>query len=827
MSPDIEAEFPMIPLPAFLWSFLQSTFASAVVAAAAIVAALMAAPASGSVILSGTGLSASAPAVPLAAQAEFTLTGTTLTIVLSNTSPDSSTKTDQMLSGFYFDIVKNGQRPVLTYASAEGFVWKLRNNAPDEPYNYTPPLVAGGPGTFVLADGNPTPHVASNLVADKANDRTWQFRDMNPAAAPFLGFGLGTVANSLFGGGGGNGFTESIVGPPGPDFIAFSIYKNGDIQPVGKPVTNQFMVLNAATFTFTSPDLAHYTLADISPAAVFGFGTGPDTVIVVPEPAALVWVAAGLGLAWLGRRRRSTTRRWPAACLRPGGLAPTVTATTLLALAGPMLLPASRPVGAQDFPIVLIDNEYDFAKGPEGWKSQTVAYFSPTKPVIGLNNWKHVAADGVWQVVPKPVMNENFWIGNYLTSPVIEVTEVVDVLEFNIIHRYNFPTNITSGDPITAGQVAYRIFNDKNPTAAFQPFLPGSFASGLVPPPFDERTSILDWDVPSFVTPSGLLPLIEDGLAWTGESPDFSGNAFVASRAMLRNLVPGDLVEFRLINANLGRNCADGVWDVSYVRVNGLFLPEPDGVMLAAVAAGLASAAGLARRLLPPASPPGLEPERQSVDEHAAAGVGGLRDRLVFADQALLIELVGSQGQAAEPKRHPSCPHGQPIVHLPNAGQPEFADERGPRRGGSSRNAGWIVDAADKTRELAGPVVKQARLAEAFDPEASAGSPEDRVEADLHAVEIVVCSRGDPELIAAARHATEPERFIPLKPAETGQPLNPSVGRQPAIELKALQAAGHRGVDILEQRERGAAQDAVGEEIVARRLGRRVLRGGE
>jgi hypothetical protein len=66
-----------------------------------------------------------------------------------------------------------------------------------------------------------------------------------------------------------------------------------------------------------------------------------------------------------------------------------------------------------------------------------------------------------------------------------------------------------------------------------------------------------------------------------------------------------------------------------------------------------------------------------------------------------------------------------------------------------------------------------------------------------------------------------------LKPAKTGQPLNPSVGRQSAIELEALQAAGHRGTDILEQRERGAAQDAVGEEIVARRLGRRVLRGGE
>ena len=194
------------------------------------------------------------------------------------------------------------------------------------------------------------------------------------------------------------------------------------------------------------------------------------------------------------------------------------------------------------------------------------------------------------------MINENYWIGNYLTSPVIEVAEMVDALEFDIIHRYNFPTTITTGDPITAGQVAYRIFNAQNPTALFQPFLPESFASGPVPPPFDVRTPLPDWDVPSFAAPSGLPPLLGDGLAWTGESPGFSDKAFVASRATLRNLVPGDLVEFRLVNANLGRNCEDGVWDVSYVRVNGLFVPEPNGVMLAAAATGLAGAGGLARR---------------------------------------------------------------------------------------------------------------------------------------------------------------------------------------------------------------------------------------
>jgi len=554
--------------------FLRSFLVSMTLVVVTLAATLFAKPAAATVMLAASGSTSGANPVPIAAQAQLALSGTTLSVVLSNVSPGSSSSADQMLSSFYFDIVRNGIRPTLTYESSSGFVWQLISNAPDEPYNYTPPAVAGGPGTYTLATGT-VAHVPSDLKAVKDNDRTWQFRSMNDASAPFLGFGIGTVANATFGGGGGNGFTESIVGPSGPEFIAFSIYKNGDIQPVGAPVQNQFLVLNSATFTFSSAALADYTEADISPRAVFGFGTGPDTVLVVPEPGSLALLAAaGLvgGCTCLRRRRRR----------RP--------ATVVLAAAAMTLLLTSSPVVA--VPIVLIDNEYDFSKGPEGWNATNVAY-NNKPPVNSTWAWQ----PGIWRVEPITVLSELNWVGNYLTSPVIEVAEVVDVLEFNMIHRFNFPTNITTGDPITAGQLAYRIFNAQNPTAPFQPFLPGSFASGLVPPPFDERTPLPNWDVPSFIAPSGLPPLIADGLTWTGQSAGFSDNAFVASRATLRNLVPGDLVEFRLINANLGRDCDDGIWDVSYVRVNGLFLPEPDGLMLAAAGGGLTGVAGLARHL--------------------------------------------------------------------------------------------------------------------------------------------------------------------------------------------------------------------------------------
>jgi len=549
----------MILLQKFCCSFRRSLLAAAVTAVAA-VGSLLAAPAFGSVILSGTGLSASVPAVPLAAQAEFTLSGTTLSIVLSNISPNDSTSTDQMLSSFYFDIVKDGNRPNLTYASAEGFVWKLISNAPDEPFNYTPPAVAGGPGTYVLADGNPVTHVPSNLLADKANDRTWQFRDMNPAAAPFLGFGIGTVGNSLFGGEALNGFTPEIVAGTGggPIAIAFSIYKNGDIQPVGAPVQNQFLVQNSATFTFTSPDLANYSLADISPEAAFGFGTGPDTVIVVPEPAALPWAVTGLGLAWLARRRRLATA--VAVCLAAGGLAATARANTISTVT------------------------YDFATGPAGWVSTNAASDSALNIT---RTWTHVASEGLWRVPAESVFS-SVWIANYLTSPLIEVPDLSDQFEVTILHRYQFQDTST-GKPAVLGQLAYRIFaaEPADPFSDPTPFVPLVLSSWTPPP---------DAVLPTYEVPAGLPPLLAGGQAFTGTSPGFSSNTFATSQAIIDgNLTPGTFVQLRLINGNIGPNCRCGSWDVQKVSVEAQ-LPEPEHGILAAAAVGAGGWSLLRRR---------------------------------------------------------------------------------------------------------------------------------------------------------------------------------------------------------------------------------------
>jgi hypothetical protein len=263
-------------------------------------------PASAGVTFIASGTSAAGN--PVQFRADLAIVGGTLTIDLFNTSPVDSTAADDVLSSFYFDIFDGTSRPTLAYESAAGKVWQVISDALDDPYNYTPPAVAGGTGTYTLATGIPPhpPHLDSDLKATKAGDQTWQFRPMDPLMAPLLGFGIGTVGNSKLP---GNGFDPSIVGK-GSTMIAFSIYKDGNIVPVGN-LRDEFLVQNHARFTFTK--VGHFDESHIVPRAVFGLGTGPDSVIAaVPEPAALFLAACGAGsLAILRVMRRVSGRGNP------------------------------------------------------------------------------------------------------------------------------------------------------------------------------------------------------------------------------------------------------------------------------------------------------------------------------------------------------------------------------------------------------------------------------------------------------------------------------------------------------------------------------------
>lgn len=274
-------------------AYLSRSLLLSTIAAALAVAAVACAPrpAAGGTIFAASGTSRLGH--PVQFRAELTITDNHLEIVLENLSPKDTTDADDVLTSFYFDIWNGTERPTLTYQSASGFVYQVNkglNN--DVAVYYTPPMPPV-----------PATDKESNLVAQDRGDASWQFLAMDPAYAPHLGFGIGTVANN---GLSPNGFTPSVVGPAGNDYINFGIYrlndtKTGDIDPNGV-LNKKYLVQNRATFHFIGAK--GYGQGDIRPQAAFGLGTAPDSIVVVPEPGTIVIAAGGLMIAAWGVRRR-------------------------------------------------------------------------------------------------------------------------------------------------------------------------------------------------------------------------------------------------------------------------------------------------------------------------------------------------------------------------------------------------------------------------------------------------------------------------------------------------------------------------------------------
>jgi hypothetical protein len=240
----------------------------------------------------------------VSASASLEIIGNKLTVVLNNTSPTDTYYKSEALSSFYFDIVQGTKRPTLTFASADGPLYKLLTSGSDTRYSYQPPTSANGNGTFTLGSGT------SNLVATKPGDGTWQYLPMTPTAFPFLGFGIGTVGNGDLTTNGFNGNwvngPKNIAGKANDRMISFSIYRSttgGDISPINK-LDNQYLLMNTGTFTFTiKDDGMTWSNKDIRQEAMFGFGTGPDgKIIVTPEPSA--YAIALLGVAAFACRQR-------------------------------------------------------------------------------------------------------------------------------------------------------------------------------------------------------------------------------------------------------------------------------------------------------------------------------------------------------------------------------------------------------------------------------------------------------------------------------------------------------------------------------------------
>jgi hypothetical protein len=320
-------------------------------------------------------------------------------------------------------------------------------------------------------------------------------------------------------------------------------------------------------------------LPTLDPAAFSSGTTDLLTNGFAFQGTSLDYAAVLAGCSWrFKRRRRGAGGR------RIGTIGPLL--ATLLLAAGPA---GAVPVAT-----------YDFSIDGQGWTSQTFTYFSPSAPVAGtsVNRWVYAAAADVWEVDPKAVFSPAAWIVNTLTSPVLTVPATgVDGFQFVIRHRFNFPANIKTGNPVVAGQVAYRFYDPASPNAPFQPFLPATFAIGGVPPPFQSFSPWPNWVPNNFTVGTfGVPPLLATGGAWQGASPGWDSGQFVLSQVTLDGgLTAGQQVQFRFLNANLGVECTGGGWDVSRVEVVGI-LPEPGSLALAASAGGGLCVAWLARR---------------------------------------------------------------------------------------------------------------------------------------------------------------------------------------------------------------------------------------
>jgi hypothetical protein len=253
-------------------------------------ALLTASPSHGGVIYTGSSVVFSGTAAGgQAARATFTVSASNsnvLELFLENTSLSPTMSPAELLTSVYFNVLSGtttGTPAPLTYQNATGQVYLTMKNMPDRPASYVPPNTV----TY------PNPPQPSNLQAFVPNDDTWQFKSglALVASSPPLAFGVGTVGNSSLT---PNNFNGNIV-----NGFDFGIYK-GDVTT--QNLDNTLLVKNSAMFEFAG--FGGFNLAQVSPHAVFGFGTNPDCIISVPEPGTLSLATFGLLVALVTLRRR-------------------------------------------------------------------------------------------------------------------------------------------------------------------------------------------------------------------------------------------------------------------------------------------------------------------------------------------------------------------------------------------------------------------------------------------------------------------------------------------------------------------------------------------
>ena len=232
------------------------------------------------------------------ASALFTLSGSSLTVDLSNTAGASAADPSYGLSALFFDMVG---KPSLTAVSA-----------------------AVAPGSDIIKlDGTSSPQIVTSTYSGNLGGE-WAYKFNSSGLSAQAGeadYGISSTGLNVFGAADLFGGPE-IAGPSSdtPDGIQLSLLPSDQVDNSalngGMTGTNgQYFVESSARFTFKVPNTVTSLQGEISNVTflygtAFGEASAPGQLTVVPTPTAAAGAGAMLFVGfvrhWLKSRRKGT-----------------------------------------------------------------------------------------------------------------------------------------------------------------------------------------------------------------------------------------------------------------------------------------------------------------------------------------------------------------------------------------------------------------------------------------------------------------------------------------------------------------------------------------